>query len=79
MKTISVQPQKDFLEKIGSTRPCNALSEIIWNGFDVISDKVEVFINKNGLNSIESIEIHDYGYGIDYSRLNEFFGQLGGS
>lgn len=79
MRPITVLPQKDFLEKISKTNPYNALAEIIWNGFDANSDKVEVFIKNNSLGGIDSLEVHDSGYGIDYSRLNEFFGQLGGS
>lgn len=79
MRPITVLPQKDFLEKISKTNPYNALAEIIWNGFDANSDKVEVFIKNNSLGGIGSLEVHDSGYGIDYSRLNEFFGQLGGS
>ena len=79
MRPITVQPQKDFLEKISMTNPYNALAEIIWNGFDANSDKVEVFIRNNSLGGIDSIEVRDAGYGIDHSKLNEFFGQLGGS
>ena len=79
MRPITVQPQKDFLENISMTNPYNALAEIIWNGFDANSDKVEVFIRNNSLGGIDSIEVRDAGYGIDHSKLNEFFGQLGGS
>lgn len=79
MRPITVQPQKDFLENISKTNPYSALAEIIWNGFDANSDKVEVFIKNNSLGGIDSIEVHDTGYGIDHLRLNEFFGQLGGS
>lgn len=79
MRPITVQPQKDFLENISMTNPYNALAEIIWNGFDANSDKVEVFIRNNSLGGIDSIEVRDAGYGIDHSKLNEYFGQLGGS
>ena len=45
-------------------RPCNAISEFIWNGFDAEATQVSLSFIRNHLNSIASIEIKDNGYGI---------------
>ncbi len=79
MKKVQVTAKKDFLESLASARPIAALAELIWNGFDAQSDKVEVFLDLNELNAIDSIRVKDYGYGIDLSQVDSYFGSLGES
>jgi len=79
MKKLPVAAKKDFIKSISSSKPIDALAELIWNGFDAGSDRVHVFLDMNDLNAIESIRVRDFGYGIDSSGAAEFFGNLGES
>jgi hypothetical protein len=79
MAKVHVTAKKDFLNTLTSARPITAISELIWNGFDAESDKVEIYIDTNGINGIETIRIRDYGYGIENSLVDSYFGNLGES
>ena len=79
MTNVHVTAKRDFIESIVSTRPVLALSEIVWNGFDAGSDKVEISIKKNSMHGVDSIRVFDYGYGIDHSKIASLFGDLGES
>lgn len=80
MANIHVSAKVDFLKSIStSARPIPALAELIWNGFDANSNNVNVVINKNQMDGIESIRVSDNGYGLDYAHIQNYFGNLGGS
>ena len=50
-----------------------ALSEYIWNGFDAKADTVEIIYTANTLGFIDSLEIIDNGYGINFKNLKAKF------
>ena len=50
-----------------------ALSEYIWNGFDAKADTVEIIYTANALGFIDSLEIIDNGYGINFKNLKAKF------
>lgn len=79
MRNIQVTAKKDFIESLTSARPIAALAELIWNGFDAKSNKVEVFLDINEMNGLESVRVRDYGQGIDFSKADKLFGSLGDS
>ncbi len=79
MAKIHVTAKRDFLESLATTKPIVALSELVWNGFDADSDRVEVHLELNKLGSLQSIRVRDFGYGIDYSNVETLFGNLGDS
>ena len=79
MKKLPVAAKKDFIKSISSAKPIDALAELIWNGFDAGSDRVQVFLNLNEINSVEHIRVRDFGYGIDPANAADFFGNLGES
>lgn len=79
MGTVQVTAKKDFLESLATSRPIAALAELIWNGFDAASDKVQVFLDLNDLDGIDAIRVRDQGYGIDPSKVDALFGSLGES
>ena len=78
-KTIPIEAKQDFLVKIGTTSPIQAVCEMIWNGFDAGANNVNVHFVLNNLNGIETIEIEDDGIGIDPDKVSAFFGDLGNS
>lgn len=46
-----------------------ALTEYIWNGFDAKANRVEINYTANTLGFIDSLEVVDNGYGINYKSL----------
>jgi hypothetical protein len=79
MAKIQVTAQRDFIKSLASARPLVALAELVWNGFDANSDRVRIFLELNAMDGIEAIRVRDYGYGIDHSKVNTLFGNLGDS
>ncbi|MEQ5348815.1 ATP-binding protein [Proteus genomosp. 6] len=79
MQPIDIKAHPDHLEKISKETPVKALAELIWNGFDAKAKSVHVKINNNDLDSIDSIEVIDTGDGIIFEKLDDLFGDLGGS
>ena len=79
MKKIHLTAKKDFIESLTTARPLAALSELIWNGLDAQSDRVNISLTLNRLDGLESIQVRDFGEGIEHSRAEELFGSLGES
>lgn len=79
MKTITVSAQKDFLERLASVAPMKALSELIWNGLDAGSDRVEITLGQNSMSGLDRISVRDFGTGIHHDHVGVLFGNLGAS
>ena len=80
MAKVHVEAKADFLEGLTvSARPVSALAELVWNGFDAGSDRVQVFLDFNDMDGIESIRIKDSGSGIPRADIDKLFGNLGAS
>lgn len=80
MTQVRVQAKPDFLATLTvAARPFNALAELVWNGFDAGSEKVQVFFEFNDMDAIDSIRIRDSGRGIKHSEVDKLFGSLGDS
>lgn len=80
MAKVRVVAKRDFIESATtSARPIPALAELIWNGLDSGSDSVKVVLHKDKLDGLESISVIDSGSGIDHSRVESLFGNLGES
>lgn len=56
-----------------------ALFELIWNGLDAGANSVEMSLNRNSLDGIETIEIKDDGNGIDFLNIEDNFGKFNDS
>lgn len=50
-----------------------AIAEYIWNGFDANADTIRINYTFNELDRLETLEISDNGYGIDFNRLKHKF------
>ena len=50
-----------------------AIAEYIWNGFDAHADTINIDYSFNELGGLETLEITDNGYGIDFNRLKQKF------
>lgn len=79
MSKVHVVAKRDFLESLTTARPLVGLAELIWNGFDAGSDRVEVHLDLNQLGGIEAIRVRDHGSGINHEHVEALFGSLGDS
>lgn len=59
--------------------PWEAISELVWNGFDAGATNVRISIEQNGMDATEKISILDDGEGIDYLRIKDSFGRFNDS
>lgn len=50
-----------------------AIAEYIWNGFDANADTIRIDYAGNALGLLESLDIADNGYGINFDRLQQKF------
>ena len=77
-QVIEVQVQGDFIERLTSARPVQALAELVWNALD--ADATKVMINvEQGVLGLEAITVSDNGNGMPYADASVLFGNLGGS
>jgi hypothetical protein len=79
MAKVHVIAKRDFLESLAAARPLAALAELVWNGFDAGSNRVQIFFDLNDLDAVKAIRVRDHGYGINHSDVETFFGSLGES
>lgn len=79
MAKVHVVAKRDHLESLINATPLAALAELVWNGFDAGSNRVQVFFDLNDIDAIEAIRIRDHGNGILYSEVKNLFGNLGES
>ncbi len=54
----------------------DAISELIWNGFDASASQIDIRFNSNEIDHIDEISIVDNGTGINLSDLSETFGSF---
>jgi len=79
MKQIYVQAQADHIESLFKGTPLAALEELIWNALDADAKEVKVDLITNALGAVDAIRITDDGTGIDATKADSTFGNLGGS
>ena len=80
MQKLTIEVTQDHIDRLAKAKkPILGLAELIWNSVDADATEVDVRINRNGLNVIESIEVKDNGLGISMADALEGFGHLGGS
>jgi hypothetical protein len=80
MQTLNIEVTQDHIDRLSKAKkPVLGIAELIWNSVDADATTVEVRLNRNGLASIDSIEVIDNGLGITMADAQEGFGHLGGS
>jgi hypothetical protein len=77
--TAKVAMVPDHLKKHYRCSAALAIVELIWNAFDADAQKVEVFLVRGLAGTVDSIEVHDNGDGIDITRARPAFENFGGS
>ncbi|MEO5367558.1 MAG: ATP-binding protein [Magnetococcus sp. WYHC-3] len=76
---IPISAKEDFLERLTSAAPINAIAELIWNGLDACSNQVEVSVISNSIGGVDEIRVQDKGTGIPHGEIEILFGNLGDS
>lgn len=76
---LEVQLTNEHLAKFLNTKPVRALEELIWNALDADANEIDIIMERNELQGIESIIITDNGRGINYENVTSYFGNLGNS
>jgi hypothetical protein len=80
MQTLTIEVTQDHIDRLSKAKkPVLGIAELIWNGVDADATVVDVRLNRNGLGSLDSIEVIDNGLGITIVDAQEGFGHLGGS
>jgi hypothetical protein len=80
MQTLTIEVTQDHIDRLSKAKkPVLGIAELIWNSVDADATVVDVRLNRNGLGSLDSIEVIDNGLGITMPDAQEGFGHLGGS
>lgn len=79
MTKVHVTAKADFIQTLAVANPIEALTELIWNGFDADSRLVQVLFEKNELDGFDAIRVRDRGHGIPFGDVQTLFGALGES
>ncbi|MDD5463820.1 MAG: ATP-binding protein [Candidatus Moranbacteria bacterium] len=65
------------IDQIGLPRDYKkALSEYIRNGFEAGATRIDINFSGNVIGHVDSLEIKDNGFGIEYDNLDQYFGYL---
>jgi hypothetical protein len=56
-RILDVEVQEDFLERLTSASPLQAVSELIWNSLDAEATRISVEVDNNAL-GIEAISVN---------------------
>lgn len=54
-------------------KPCSAIAEYVWNGFDAGASRIDIRLLPNLLGAIDAVSVRDNGSGIDYYHLEDKF------
>lgn len=79
MSKVHVVAKRDFLESLTVARPLVALAELVWNGFDAQSERVQIHLDRNRMGGLQTIRVRDDGCGINHEHVEDLFGSLGDS
>ena len=79
MKQIYVQAQADHIESLFKGAPLMAIEELVWNALDADAKEVKVDLITNPLGAVDAVRVVDDGTGIDATKADQTFGNLGGS
>ena len=75
---IKVRVERDHLQKLATSKPIPAVSELIWNSLDADATRVDLEIESGDL-GMRAVSVRDNGHGVPFSEVESLFGTLGGS
>lgn len=76
---IEIKVENDHIQRVTTSKPLAAISELIWNAYDADARQVKVELEEGQLTKLGVIRIVDDGTGIPVDEVETFFQSLGGS
>ena len=76
---VTVGVNNDHLRGLTRCHPSVGIAELIWNSLDADAKRVRVWLREAPMGGIGSVEVDDDGTGIDVTRVDNAFENLGGS
>ncbi|WP_315080310.1 ATP-binding protein [Acinetobacter guillouiae] len=78
-KPLKIVATADHIGSLTQASALGAISELIWNGFDASSHKVDISYTVNEIEGLETIIVQDYGDGISFEDAELYFSSIGDS
>ena len=79
LKPLKIVATADHIGSLTQASALGAISELIWNGFDASSHKIDILYNFNKMDGLETIVVQDYGNGIPIEDAELYFSSIGDS
>jgi phenylpyruvate tautomerase PptA (4-oxalocrotonate tautomerase family) len=79
MPDVTVEVQRDHLERLATAHPIEGVTELIWNALDADCKSVKIDLIVNDMGGVETVCVSDNGDGISFSDAESAFKNLGGS
>ena len=78
-KPLKIVATADHISSLTQASALGAISELIWNGFDASSQRVDISYTFNSMEGLETIIVQDYGNGIPVEDVEQYFSSIGDS
>lgn len=78
-KPLKIVATADHIGSLTQASALGAISELIWNGFDASSHKIDISYTFNEMDGLETIVVQDYGDGIPIEDAELYFSSIGDS
>ncbi|MGR5298815.1 ATP-binding protein [Vibrio mediterranei] len=79
-RTLKVEVESDYLNKVSNSAAYTAISELVWNALDADANRVAIKLCEDTImGGLSKIEITDDGIGISDKIADQHFSKLGGS
>ncbi|ELA7135698.1 ATP-binding protein [Vibrio parahaemolyticus] len=79
-RTLKVEVENDFLNKVSNSGAYTAISELVWNSFDADASTVKVVLCEDSIiGGWNKLQVIDDGTGISNDIADKHFSKLGGS
>lgn len=78
-KPLKIVATADHISSLTQASALGAISELIWNGFDASSQRVDISYIFNNMDGLETIIVQDYGNGIPIEDAELYFSSIGDS
>jgi len=80
MRVLHIAAKADHVLRLAHRdQPVAAIIELVWNSLDAEAHNVEVSIERNTMDAVETVRIEDDGHGIPPEGIPSAFEHLGGS
>ncbi len=79
LKPLKIVATADHISSLTQASALGAISELVWNGFDASSQRVDISYTFNKMDGLETITVQDYGKGIPIEDAELYFSSIGDS